>query len=62
MLILTRLPGERIFIGDDIVLKITSIDSDTVQLSLDAHPYIQIESKAQSLRDRNKGRPDPQAK
>ncbi|WP_177434418.1 MULTISPECIES: carbon storage regulator [unclassified Pseudomonas] len=61
MLKLARLPGERIFIGDDIVLKIISTDSHTVQLSLEASPHLLIESETYFLGDQDKGRPEVQA-
>ncbi|WP_188206708.1 carbon storage regulator CsrA [Alkalibacillus aidingensis] len=45
MLVLTRKPGESIKIGDDIELKILSIDGDQIKLGIDAPRNVDIHRK-----------------
>ncbi len=42
MLVLTRKQGERILIGDDIVLKVVGIDGNRVRLAFDAPSTVRI--------------------
>ncbi len=42
MLSITRRPGQRIVIGDDIVVEITEISGSTVRLSIDAPRSVRI--------------------
>jgi len=49
---LTRKPGERIFIGDDIVVTVGAIDGGKVKIGFDAPKSITI--LREEVRDRNK--------
>lgn len=42
MLVLSRKPGERILIGDDIVVTIVRIGPNTVRLGIDAPSHLNI--------------------
>jgi len=42
MLVLTRRPGEGILLGDDIEIRITRIDGDTVRLGIQAPRHVSI--------------------
>ena len=42
MLVLSRKAGERIYIGDDIVLLVTRIGTDTVRLAFEAPKGVNI--------------------
>jgi carbon storage regulator len=42
MLVLTRRPSEGILIGDDIEIRITRIDGDTVKLGIQAPKHVSI--------------------
>lgn len=42
MLVLSRRLGEKIWIGDDIVLVVTSIDGAKVRLGIEAPPSVKI--------------------
>lgn len=42
MLVLTRKPGESIMIGDEIELKIISIEGDQVKIGLDAPRSVKV--------------------
>ena len=42
MLILTRRQGERLMIGDDIVIKIVRIENGQVGIGIDAPPHVRI--------------------
>lgn len=46
MLILTRHPGERIFIGDDIQLRVINVDHNVIQMGLEATPQVQAQVQA----------------
>jgi len=42
MLILTRRPGERVVIGDEILVTVMAVSGHTVRLGIEAPPGIQI--------------------
>lgn len=42
MLILTRRPGERLIIGDEIVVTVLEIQGNQVRLGIDAPKYISV--------------------
>jgi len=42
MLLLSRKPGERIMIGDDIIVSISSVKGDLVKIAIEAPKDIQV--------------------
>jgi carbon storage regulator len=42
MLVLTRKPGERIVIGDDIVLTVVEVKGDNIRLGIDAPRAVKV--------------------
>jgi carbon storage regulator len=42
MLVLTRKFGERVYIGDDIVITVVEIDRGRVRLGFEAPPHVKI--------------------
>jgi carbon storage regulator len=55
MLVLTRKLGERIVIGDSIVLTVVRINGDKVRLGIEAPPEIEVHRE--ELRRRHRERP-----
>jgi carbon storage regulator len=52
MLVLTRKVGEKIIIGDDIVITVVRLNHDKVRLGIDAPPHIQVHRLEVIERDR----------
>jgi carbon storage regulator len=52
MLVLTRKVGERILIGDNIVLTVVRVQGDKVRLGIEAPPQIAIQRE--ELRERSR--------
>ena len=42
MLVLTRKPSQRIFVGDDVTITVVRIDGNTVRIGIDAPGGVQI--------------------
>jgi carbon storage regulator len=65
MLVLTRKPGERIQIGEDVLLEILEVRQGQVRLGIQAPPTVRIyrEEIARQIRDENRraAAPDPAA-
>lgn len=57
MLVLTRKVGQSIVIHDDIVIKVVSMDGDTVKLGIEAPKHISIyrDEIYETIRSENKG-------
>ena len=45
MLVLTRKPGEKLMIGDDIVITVLSVDGDKIKLGIDAPKNVEVYRK-----------------
>lgn len=56
MLILTRLPGERILIGNDIIVEVVRLDRDSVRLGI--HAPRDMEVDREEVRKRKEGKSD----
>ena len=54
MLVLTRQAGERILIGDDIVIQIREVRGNQVKIGIEAPPEVKV--LRQELRDREQPR------
>ncbi len=42
MLVLTRKPGEKVFIGDDIVVAVVEVTGNRVRIGIDAPDHVRI--------------------
>lgn len=42
MLVLTRKPSQRIFVGDNVTVTVVRIDGNTVRIGIDAPPEVSI--------------------
>jgi carbon storage regulator len=58
MLVLSRKPGERIYIGDHIVLTVVAIQGNRVRLGIDAPTSVEIQ-REELLCRQPPGRPRP---
>jgi carbon storage regulator len=58
MLVLSRKPGERIYIGDHIVLTVVGIQGNRVRLGIDAPTSVEIQ-REELLRRQPPDRPRP---
>lgn len=43
MLVLSRKPGEKILIGDDIEIMVSSVHKNSVKLSIDAPKHVKVD-------------------
>ena len=58
MLILTRKPGERIFIGPDVVVSVVQVQGSQVRIGIDAPTDIRVDREEVHLRRLNQARED----
>lgn len=54
MLVLSRHPGERIMIGEDIVITIVDIRGDKVRIGIEAPVEVQVDRE--EIRERKEGK------
>lgn len=61
MLILTRRPGETIYIGDDVTVTVLSVEGNKVRFGFDAPPSCEIhrEEIYERIRRQVLGEPEP---
>lgn len=59
MLVLSRRLGQRIFLGDSIVLQVTDLDRDRVRIGIEAPPHVPIYREEVAPRDHPALAPPP---